>query len=98
MTRIKILVLAAVVTFTATGCGRAGLAFLAGLEVIAAAASVAHTVAEAERAQHEREAIARAEAERAAYYAAKRAAVERAAAPGLPPGSVIVVPACAPEE
>jgi hypothetical protein len=85
MTRISTLFLACILALSVTGCGKNGLlAFAAGMELVAATATLANTVAAAEEEQRAREALARAEARREA---------QRARAAAAPPVVVVVQPA-----
>ncbi|MFT3776622.1 MAG: hypothetical protein QM820_65620 [Minicystis sp.] len=96
MNRTKILFLAAVVALSTTGCGKNGmLAFAAGLELVAATATLASTVASVEEEQRAREEFARIEARREAE---RQRAIQAAAARSAPPVIVVVEPAaCAPQ-
>lgn len=100
MLRIKIIALAAAVALFTTGCGKNGwLAFAAGLELVAATASVVSEVNAAEEARTREEMARRAMAEERARMEAERAAMRRLSAQKAAPVIVVVepAPACTPQ-
>ncbi|APR75321.1 Hypothetical protein A7982_00667 [Minicystis rosea] len=96
MTRAKLLILAASLALFTTGCGKNGfLAFAAGMELIAATATVASEISAIEEARTREESAREAMAQERARQEAERAAARRRAQAA--PVVVVVEPACTPQ-